>query len=139
MSRNTIQQDIICSTVKGMTDHPSPDEVFQAIRQKHPSISRATVYRVLNKLADRGEVRKVSLPGTADRFDFRTEDHVHIRCKNCNQVFDADFAEAKELLHQLRAATGDGIQAELEGFEITGANLSFEGLCQDCRKKETTA
>ena len=33
MSRNTIQQDIILSTVKDMTDHPSSDEVFAAVHE----------------------------------------------------------------------------------------------------------
>ena len=89
MSRNTVQQEIICEIVKSMCTHPSPDEVYKEVHDLHPSISRATVYRVLNKLADKGELLKVHMPNTADRFDFRTDDHIHMRCRCCNKVFHA--------------------------------------------------
>ena len=63
-----------------MRTHPSPDEVYKEVHNLHPSISRATVYRVLNKLADKGELLKVHMPNTADRFDFRTDNHIHMFC-----------------------------------------------------------
>ncbi len=55
MARNTVQQDIISAAVKSMRNHPSPNEVFEDVRRRYPNIGRATVYRVLNRLADRGE------------------------------------------------------------------------------------
>ncbi|NLD18880.1 MAG: transcriptional repressor [Clostridiales bacterium] len=133
MSRNTIQQDIICSTVKSMSTHPSPDEVFEALHKEYPSIGRATVYRVLNKLANKGEIKKVNLPHTADRFDFRTDDHIHIHCKKCNRVFDVDFHAIEGLIDYLDKVLTLNNPLKINGFEITGANFSFEGICKDCR------
>lgn len=131
MSRNTIQQDIICNTVKGMCTHPSPDEVYETVRAEYPSIGRATVYRTLNKLAQKGEIRKVILPNTADRFDFRTDEHIHMRCKRCNRVFDAEFSDRADVLTFLDKLTSCGADTP-NGFELTGVNLSFEGICRDC-------
>ena len=127
MSRNTIQQEIICSIVKNMCTHPSPDEVYQEVNRQHPTISRATVYRVLNKLADKGEILKVKMPGTADRFDFNTEDHIHIYCTECGGVFDADIKNVKEMLNHLDT------QINLKEFQVKGINISLEGICPACK------
>lgn len=132
MARNTIQQSIICDTVKNMRTHPSPDEVYNEVHKKHPSIGRATVYRVLNKLADKGEIKKVSIPDAADRFDFRTDDHIHIRCRCCNKVFDAEFEESKDLLSRINSILTSG-NDQLSGFLSEGAHLSFYGICKDCQ------
>jgi len=128
MSRNTIQQEIICSIVKKMRSHPSPDEVYKEVHEKHPSISRATVYRVLNKLADKGEILKVKMPGTADRFDFNTEDHIHLYCTECRGVFDADIKNVKQMLENLDS------NIDLKNFQVSGINISLEGICPNCKE-----
>lgn len=132
MARNTIQQNIICDTVKNMKTHPSPDEVYNEVHKTHPTIGRATVYRVLNKLADKGEIKKVSIPGAADRFDFRTDDHIHMRCRCCNKVFDAEFEGSQGLLSQIRNMLSSE-NDKLSGFMSEGAHISFYGICEECQ------
>lgn len=129
MSRNTIQQEIICGIVKNMCTHPSPDEVYKEVHNAHPTISRATVYRVLNKLADKGELLKVNMPNTADRFDFRTDDHIHLYCTECGGVYDAELDSCGALVAQLKSQFSSG-----EGSEIAKVNISLEGICPSCLK-----
>lgn len=133
MSRNTIQQEIICNIVKNMRTHPSPDEVYKEVHNEHPTISRATVYRVLNKLADKGELLKVNLPNTADRFDFRTDDHIHIYCRKCGNVFDADIENLQELLTYLNDNIHKQDNVQLKDYEISKINISLEGTCPTCK------
>ena len=132
MARNTVQQSIIRDTVKSMRTHPSPDEVYNEVHKEHPTIGRATVYRVLNKLADKGEIKKVSIPGAADRFDFRTDDHIHMRCRCCNKVFDAELEGSKELLDQINSILASE-NDKTGGFASEGAHISFYGICEDCQ------
>lgn len=134
MSRNTIQQEIICGIVKNMRTHPSPDEVYKEVHDTHPTISRATVYRVLNKLADKGELLKVNMPNTADRFDFRTDDHIHFYCTNCGKVFDADLKKSEELLDTLNESVHSDDIIKENGFEISKINISLEGICPTCKE-----
>ena len=136
MARNTVQQDIICVTVKSMTTHPSPDEVYNEVHSKYPTIGRATVYRVLNKLVEKGEIKKVSLPDAADRYDFNTEDHIHMRCRCCNKVYDAEFNGSKELLDQINELLSRDHTSELSGFLSEGAHLSLYGICKECQKNQ---
>ncbi|MBQ4595957.1 MAG: transcriptional repressor [Firmicutes bacterium] len=132
MARNTVQQNINSNTVKNMTTHPSPDEVYNEVHKDHPTIGRATVYRVLNKLADKGEIKKVSIPGAADRFDFRTDDHIHMRCRCCNKVFDAELEGSRELLDQISTILANQSDKP-NGFASEGAHISFYGICEDCQ------
>ena len=136
MSRNTIQQDIILSTVKDMTDHPSSDEVFAAVHEKYPSIGRSTVYRVLKKLSDKGCIKKVTIPNTADRFDCRTDVHLHLRCIKCNRVFDIDTDDSEAIMEKVESLSDIKNISDIKGFKIDKVNFSFEGVCSRCQKNE---
>lgn len=137
MSRNTIQQEIICGIVKSMRTHPSPDEVYKEVHNLHPSISRATVYRVLNKLADKGELLKVHMPNTADRFDFRTDNHIHIFCTECGRVFDADIENSAGGLKEMNDRIKSSPALREMGFNVNKINISLEGVCPDCKVKKS--
>ena len=134
MSRNTIQQEIICGIAKSMRTHPSPDEVYKEVHDAHPSISRATVYRVLNKLADKGELLKVKMPNTADRFDFRTDDHIHFYCTACGKVFDAEIENSVKSLQEMNDIISSSQSLKETGFEVNKINLSLEGICPTCKQ-----
>ena len=134
MSRNTIQQEIICGIVKSMRTHPSPDEVYKEVHNRHPSISRATVYRVLNKLADKGELLKVHMPNTADRFDFRTDDHIHIYCSKCGRVFDAEIENSTDGLLEMNNRIKSSDSLKEMGFSVNKINISLEGICPACKE-----
>lgn len=126
--RNTVQKEIVLQTVLTLQDHPTADEVHETIAQKHPSISKATVYRNLNALAEKGKIRHVSLPDGADCYDHRTDEHYHIRCLSCKRVYDAQLPYMHGLTEKARRAEGS--------FQLTGHNLTFEGICPDCRQHD---
>lgn len=136
MTRNTLQQEVIRNIVKKMYAHPSSDDVYKEVQKNYPSISRATVYRVLNKLADKGEISKITMPNTADRFDFRTDNHIHTYCTSCGQVSDADIKQAKEMLTYLHDCLHKEHTTQLKNYEISKINISLEGICADCAQKQ---
>ena len=62
--RNTVQQKIIAGQLAKLHgSHPTADEVYQSMKDEYPSISRATVYRNLNKMSDNGQALKVRVQG----------------------------------------------------------------------------
>ena len=83
LKRNTLQKGIILSTLCGMDSHPTAGELYEAIHAAYPTISRSTVYRVLGQMAADGQVLRVCLTGSDDRFDGNTCPHNHIRCPRC--------------------------------------------------------
>ena len=122
--RNTKQRQIVLDAVKTRRDHPSADQVYLDARQADDKISRGTVYRNLNHLAEDGEILQVKLPDVS-RFDWRTDLHYHLICTECGAVCDAVLPYHGELDHQLGADTG---------FVINRHRTVFEGVCPKCQK-----
>ena len=125
-TRNTIQRTLVLEAVNRLRCHATADEIYAEIAKEHPHISRATVYRNLNLLAELGEIRKLEIPGAADRFDHRCHDHCHVRCETCGRVFDVDMEYVAGLEQNIRDA---------HGFAFTGYDILFRGICPECRKK----
>ena len=67
--RTTIQKKLVLDAVLRLADHPTAEQVYAEVVKEHPTVSKATVYRNLNGLVEAGRVRRVSVPGQADRFD----------------------------------------------------------------------
>ena len=91
IKRNTIQCSLVLNAVNKLKNHASADEVYACITNDYPNISRATVYRNLDKLAKTGQIKKIEIPGEAERFDHLTHNHYHIKCLQCGQIFDVDM------------------------------------------------
>lgn len=129
MKRNTIQRTLVLETVTHLHCHATADEVYHAIAAEHPHISRATVYRNLNLLSQSGDILKVEVPGGADRFDHQCHDHYHARCQRCGAVVDVEMPYITGL-EQAAGAT--------DGFQITGHDILFQGICPACRESHPT-
>ena len=125
--RNTRQKDIIKQNVLTRKDHPTAEEVFEAVRILDSHISRGTVYRNLNRLADNGELYRVQVSDGSDRFDSTFEKHHHVLCRVCRRIFDVPIEYERQL---------DETAAALTGFTIEHHSTLFEGICSHCREKE---
>ena len=71
INRNTIQCSMVLEAVNKLKCHATAVEVYDEVVRVCPHISRATVYRNLNRLSQIGKIRKIEIPGAADRFDHR--------------------------------------------------------------------
>ena len=123
MRRKTIQRSIILETVNKLKCHATADEVYNEVARENPHISRSTVYRNLNLLAEMGEIRKMTLPGHVDRFDHLCYNHYHVRCEKCGRIFDLDMDYISELEKNIKTDNG---------FKYTGHDIFFRGICPDC-------
>lgn len=125
--RNTKQKSIIYDTLCRLNNHPTADSVYEAVHVNHPAISRATVYRVLNRFADNGTIKKVGVSRGADHFDHRVYPHYHICCTLCGRMSDVEMPYMAELERQ----AGD-----CRGYRITGCTVQFDGICPACQSEE---
>ena len=72
--RNTRQRKLVLDAVRQSYNHPTADEIYNAVREQDDKISRGTVYRNLNLLADAGEILSIKTPD-GSRFDRTIEPH----------------------------------------------------------------
>ena len=126
IQRNTIQNSLVYEAVNKLQSHATADEIHDMIVQEHPTISRGTVYRNLNRLAEIGKIRKMEIPGGPDRFDHRCHDHCHVKCERCGRVFDVDMDYITGLEKNI---------TDTHGFAFTGYDILFRGICPECQHK----
>ena len=119
--RNTKQRQIILDAVQSRCDHPTAEQIYNQVYAVDPRISKATVYRNLNLLAEEGKITVVNLP-PADRFDLTTKKHCHFVCKKCGRVFDIDVDYDESV---------DDMQTD-SGFLIESHQTIFTGICAEC-------
>jgi Fur family transcriptional regulator, peroxide stress response regulator len=120
----TVQRRAVFEELADRKDHPTADQVYDALHGRLPGLSRATVYRVLETLVDQGFARKVHHAGAAARFDPMTARHHHLVCDRCGRLVDLDAAAVAALRLP---------DARRTGFLIHDYSISFTGLCRDCR------
>ena len=126
MARNTHQKQVVLETLLRLKgQHPTADSVFLEVKLVIPTISRATVYRILGQVAEQGIVQRIRIPAAADRYDDRLGHHHHMRCTACGQVTDVDMPPVENL--------GDQI-LDHHGYRVTGYEITFTGLCPSCEK-----
>lgn len=127
-TRHTVQRDIIKAELCQLANHPTADQVYDAVHADHPNISKATVYRTLGKLADEGEITRVKINNGADHFDHQTFKHYHVRCTVCGRVDDVMIPVRKSL---------DNEASQASGYDVTGCTLQFDGVCPACQAAST--
>jgi len=126
--RNTLQKGIVFDIFNSMTNHPSAGMVYEAVHEKYPGISRATVYRLLAEAADDGRIQRVKLAGENDRYDFTIKRHYHVVCKECGAVSDVETGFSRDDV----LCTTKGC----ENFLVEECHLEFLGVCEKCQNKK---
>mgnify|MGYP000781081306 FL=1 len=117
----TKQKRLVLTIVEQSHGHLSAEEVFFKAREEMPNIALGTVYRNLNVLTAEGLIRRITLPGSSDRYDKAIEHHDHLVCEKCGKIMD---------LHL------EGVEAALR--KVTGNDISFYELnayyvCDECK------
>ena len=129
-TRNTIQRALVLEAVRSLHNHPTSADVYEVVREKHPNISRATVYRNLGVLANKGEVLRVEAPNGADRYDFFNKPHYHAKCRVCGGIVDVDMPYEADIVSRV---------SDAHGFAIEGHEIIFDGVCESCQAKRDEA
>ena len=125
--RNTLQKRIVSDVFCVMNNHPSAGMVYEAVQEKFPGISKATVYRLLAEAAEEGKIQRLKLTDANDRYDITLGNHYHVVCRVCGAVADVDAEVDGELIAQ--SARG------YENFLIENCHVEFAGVCESCQKQ----
>jgi Fur family transcriptional regulator, peroxide stress response regulator len=120
----TVQRRAVLEALVHRDDHPSADNLFEAVSRRIPGISRTTVYRVLETLVELGLASRISHPGGGARFEMSRARHHHLHCIRCGCVKDFT-SPALETIELPRLAA--------YGFQVDDWSMHGTGLCADCR------
>jgi len=105
--------------------HPTVDEIYSALKEKNPSLSKTTVYNSVETLKEHGIIQSLMISGSESRYDFRNDMHCHFLCKKCSNIIDINV-ECPNIGKMLES-----------GHKVEEVHGYFKGICKDCMKKET--
>jgi Fur family transcriptional regulator, ferric uptake regulator len=121
--RLTPQRELVLRAVERL-GHATPDEVLQAVREQSSAVNISTVYRTLELLEELELVRHAHLSDRAPTYHSATAPaHVHLVCRECGGVTEADRATVGALVAGLQ---------ERQGFSTDVGHLTVFGTCRDC-------
>ena len=122
----TVQRQQVYQALMQNKSHPTVDSVFIEVRKSNPTISRATVYRTLETLADEGLIQRVLHPGSSARYDGNPVPHAHMVCKICGKTEDCMESYFNSFSCPTKAASG---------FMITECDITYRGVCLECQRE----
>ena len=129
--RLTRQRGVILDEMRAMRNHPTACELYDAVRNRLPRISLATVYRNLEILCEKGLIRKITAVGRQRRFDIDPGEHYHAHCIRCGAIMD--IPADPEIISRLRNKPTD-----LDNFQVLEAQVEFFGYCGPCGAGNTS-
>jgi Fe2+ or Zn2+ uptake regulation protein len=128
--RSTRQREEIYAYLLRSENHPTAEQVFDAVRQAIPNLSLATVYNALEALADAGLVMKLPSSEGSTRYDGRADGHYHLRCLRSGAVADLSTPYDPGLIESLDPGLADRLGRQ--GFRVTGYRLEVVGYFEGC-------
>ncbi len=116
----TPQRRVIFSFLTGNCTHPTAETIWTEAKKQLPSISRDSVYRILDDFSAVGVVRRLE-SGRAVRYDPDSRPHDHFVCTRCGTLFDFDHLAVEPVV---QAAERFGV--------VEAVDLTVRGICRKC-------
>ena len=122
--RLTPQRVELVRLIAASEEHPSAGQLYAQIKRQFPTMSHATVYKTLALLKEIGQVLEIELRDDNHYDGNRPEPHPHLICSRCNKIIDGELDLDPATIRKLEQASG---------YTIHRSQISFYGLCPDCK------
>jgi Fur family transcriptional regulator, peroxide stress response regulator len=126
--RYTAQRAAVYTYLEQVEHHPTADQVYQAVRQRIPQISLATVYNALEALVESQLANKLNNGAGSARYDCGGDEHYHLRDVHTGEVRDLAIDYDPQLLKKLSPRLLKKLARD--GFQVTGYRLEVLGRFQ---------
>ena len=121
----TFQRQVIYEAVVDSREHPTPELIYEQVRQRIPSISLGTVYKNVKTFLDSGVLKEVTLHHGSLRLESNMTPHHHLVCSSCKAIFDIEESAVEPV--RLPASKLPA------GFSIKQCRVEFTGECKSCQ------
>jgi Fur family ferric uptake transcriptional regulator/Fur family peroxide stress response transcriptional regulator len=105
--------------------HIDIDGIYSQMKQIHPTISLATVYKNIISMTQNGVLVEVPIIGQKSKYELRKADHIHLICTNCGDVEDKNCIDiTNQAINSLTSQ---------ESFELNTRQINLYGRCSKCQ------
>ncbi len=111
-------------------NHFDADELIDEMKRAGFRVSRATIYRTLNKLVDAGLLRRINLgPRTVYEHDYGYAQHDHLYCEQCGSMIEFQNEQIENLVRDV---------CQEQQFQFQGHSFIIRGVCAACNRARMT-
>lgn len=105
--------------------HTTIENIYDRILENYPSTSLATIYKNITILCESDILSEVKAPGYKQRYELKSQKHVHVMCEKCGSLEDLyiDYSGLQSLCE------------EASGYTLNGLSAVFTGTCKKCLEK----
>jgi Fur family ferric uptake transcriptional regulator/Fur family peroxide stress response transcriptional regulator len=125
----TFQRMTILSAIEKM-GHANVDEIYEEVRQTHPTLSLATVYKNIVTMVEQGVLVEVPIVGKKSKYELKKSEHLHLICTECGSVRD-------QALDKILAEDTSKI-AQHSSFALKERQLNLYGICRECQSAKAS-
>ncbi|MEU6959182.1 Fur family transcriptional regulator [Streptomyces chrestomyceticus] len=121
--RLTPQRQLVLEAVDKL-EHATPDAILTEVRRTAGGVNISTVYRTLELLEELKLVSHAHLGHGAPTYHLASRHHhIHLVCRDCSEVIEADLSVAERFTTTLR---------ETFGFDTDLKHFAIFGRCAAC-------
>lgn len=110
--------------------HLDVDEIYALVRESHPTLSLATVYKNIITMVERGVLVEVPISGHKSKYEIRKHEHVHLICHICGAVMDQPIDEV--LIEDTQHI------AQKSAFALEDRQVNLYGVCSACQEAKAS-
>jgi Fur family ferric uptake transcriptional regulator len=106
-------------------------EIHEALTAAGRKIGLASVYRMVDRLAEQGLVQRIDIGDGIVRYEpaRETEHHHHLVCGDCGKVEPFADPSLERAIHAVE---------ERSGYSVVAHEVLLRGQCGDCREPAAT-
>ena len=128
--RYTAQQRDMVRYIFSRHSHFDADQLIEDMKHAGLPVSRATVYRTLNKLVDAGLLRRLDVgPRMYYEHDYGYPQHEHLYCQQCHKMIEFQNPAIEAVIREV---------CREQNFQTGGHTFIIRGVCADCNRARVT-
>jgi Fur family ferric uptake transcriptional regulator/Fur family peroxide stress response transcriptional regulator len=110
--------------------HMDVDEIYEAVRLNHATLSLATVYKNIIKMVESGVLVEVPVTGRKSKYEIKKRPHAHLICRECGGVVDTKLDA--HLIEDTQRIARD------HAFVLEEQQVSLYGVCSACAEAKAS-
>ena len=122
----SVQRIAIMDYLMKHRTHPAIDEIYLALCEQIPTLSKTTVYNTLKLFVEHGAAQMLTIDERNTCYDADIQLHAHFLCKKCGKILDFPLSTEKDKVSAMKD----------EGFKVDEIHQYFKGYCPSCLVEE---
>lgn len=107
--------------------HPTADEIYLALCDDIPTLSKTTVYNTLKLFVDNGVALMLTINERNVHFDGDVSLHAHFYCKRCSRLYDMPYSGKYPSKSRMQT---------IEGHTVEEVHQYYKGICRCCLQQD---